>query len=151
MYAMETVPIPEGRGDRIDAEYYKGIKQILELKTTYGQMTEGETRTNTNEDIMKQLSEYLSTPKTKKIFKPVSQRIKERAVALLGKVLRKARDEPEAEILIGDSDTWNIPIPKTGEMRDGRPRVNWAIETAKNAWIQHKMYEEVGRGKSKGS
>ena len=150
MYAMETVPIPEGWGERIDAEYYKGIRQILEIKTTYGQMKEGKARTNTNEDIMKTLSEYLSTPKAKKIFKPISQSIRERAIALLGKVLRKARYEPEAESLLRDNETWNIPLPKTGEMRDGRPRVNWAIETAKNAWLQHMMYEDVVRGKTRG-
>ena len=149
MYAMETVPIPEGWGDRIDAEYLKGIRQILDMKTTYGQMQEGNARTNSNEEIIKMLSNYLSTENTKKIFKPVSERIKERAIKLLGRVLRQTKDEPEAEILIGDSDTWNIPLPKSGEMRDGRPRVNWAIETAKSAWLRHKMYEEVGRGRSK--
>ena len=65
-------------------------------------------------------------------------------------MLRKERDEPAAEVLIGDSNTWNIPRPKEGEVRDGRPRVNWAIETAKAAWIKHEMYSGVGRGKSKG-
>ena len=54
-------------------------------------------------------------------------------------------------LLIGDSNTWNIPRPKEGEMRDGRPRVNWAIETAKVAWIKHEMYRGVGRGKNKGT
>ena len=28
-------------------------------------------------------------------------------------------------------------------MRDGGPRVNRGIETAKKAWIRHKMYEDV--------
>ena len=82
MYAMETVPIPEGWGERIDAAYYKEIRQLLEIEITYGHMKEGKARTNTNEDIMKTLSEYLSTPKAKEIFKPISQRLREREYLL---------------------------------------------------------------------
>ena len=34
-------------------------------------------------------------------------------------------------------------MPRKGEMRNGRPRINWAIETAKLAWTKYKMYEDT--------
>ena len=121
------------------------------MKTTFAQLKEGNERSNSNEYIKQQISEILSTETSRKIFKPMSKRIEDRAIALLGKVLRKERDEPAAEVLSGDSNTWNIPRPKEGEVRDGKPRVNWAIETAKAACIKHEVYRGVGRGKNKGT
>ena len=45
MYGLETAALPKGWEDRIDAAFMKGIRQILNLKTTYGQMKEGHERT----------------------------------------------------------------------------------------------------------
>ena len=38
-------------------------------------------------------------------------------------------------------DTWNIP--DKGDNGVGRPKVNWLIETARNAWRKHKLYETL--------
>ena len=47
LYALEATPIPNNYYDKIDAAFFKGIRQILNIKTTYGQMQAGEDRTNT--------------------------------------------------------------------------------------------------------
>ena len=49
LYALEAIPIPDDEYDKIDASYMKGIRQILEMKTTYGQQMANEEMTNTNE------------------------------------------------------------------------------------------------------
>ena len=121
----------------------KGLRKILNMDTTYGQMQKGQERTNANEEIKKQLSALLCTEKCKKEFTPISERIQNRAIALLGKVLRMPRTEPIAEVFLKDDQTWNLPMPKTGQMRNGGPRINWAIETARLAWWKHKMYEDT--------
>ena len=41
LYAIEAIPIPEPMYDRIDAAYYKGLRQIMNMKTTFGQQQEG--------------------------------------------------------------------------------------------------------------
>ena len=41
LYALEATPIPAPMYDRIDASYYKGLRQILNFKTTFGQQQEG--------------------------------------------------------------------------------------------------------------
>ena len=47
LYALEALPIPSNYYDKIDAAYMKGIRQIFNIKTTFGQMQAGEERTNT--------------------------------------------------------------------------------------------------------
>ena len=107
-------------------------------------MKKGEARTNTNAQLIREINEILITEKSKKEFQTTTQRIEERAIKLLGKAIRKAKTEPEAEALMHETeDTWNIPMPKTGLMRNGKPRINWAIETANKAWWKHKMYEDT--------
>ncbi len=54
-YALETLPIPEAMYMKIDAAYFRGLKQILQMDTTYGQMQHGANRTNTNEEPCTQI------------------------------------------------------------------------------------------------
>ena len=61
------------------------------------QMQKGQIRTHTNEQIMKKVSEIPSTDELRKDFIPLSKRIEDRAIKLLGKVIRQAKTEPEAE------------------------------------------------------
>ena len=60
LYALEATPIPKNYYEKIDAAFFKGIRQILNIKTTYGQMQSGENRTNTKEYIIQRLIRELS-------------------------------------------------------------------------------------------
>jgi hypothetical protein len=66
LYALETLPIHQNMYDRIDAAYYKGLRQIMDWKTTFGQMEEGEDRTNTNERLIIEQNKITSSRKKKK-------------------------------------------------------------------------------------
>ena len=148
LYALETLPIPQNMYDRIDASYYKGLRQIMGWKTTFGQMEGGEDRTNTNENLIIELNKIASSKRrksmesTKPPFQKLSDRIKNRAITLLGKAIRANPDNPMSEV-IRAGDIWNTP--GKGDNRVGRPKVNWRIETAKNAWRKHRLYETKGR------
>ena len=85
IYALEAIPIPKPMYDKIDAAYNKGLRQILGIKTTFGQKQSGEEMTTTNEDLLQRLSKELSKGKHKNKFETISDRIKTRAVTLLGK------------------------------------------------------------------
>ena len=140
--------------DRIDLAYYKGLRQIVDWKTTYGQMEDGEEITNANEQLIIELNKIASSRKRKTIhstrppFEKLSTRIKNRAIKLLGKSIRANPDNPMSEVIMA-GDIWNIP--DKGDNRVGRPKVNWLIETAKNAWGKHKLYETMpGRVEERG-
>ena len=148
VYGMETLVLPKGWDSKIDAAYLKGIRQILGLKTTYGQMQAGEDRTNTNQKVLEQTEQILNIKINGKRFQMISERIKDRAMKLLGRSLRKPQGDPVAEVMIGASDTWNLPMP--GELRKYRPRCNWAIETAKNAWRKFQLYDGLLRARGNG-
>jgi hypothetical protein len=44
MYALDITPLPKGEMNRLDAAFFKGLRQIMGLKTTHGQTTTGEAR-----------------------------------------------------------------------------------------------------------
>ena len=68
-YALEVLAIPKAEYNKMDAEYLRGYRQILGLKTTYGQRQDGEDMTNTNDKIIELVNEALSrTKKTTKIL-----------------------------------------------------------------------------------
>ena len=60
---METLPIPQSMCDRIDAAHYKGLRQIMDWKTMYGQMQGGEDRTNTSEHLVTELNKVITAEK----------------------------------------------------------------------------------------
>ena len=63
LYALEAIPIPEEMYDRIDSSYFKGLRQILKMTTTYGQKQKGEAMTNTNEQVLHKINEELKKGK----------------------------------------------------------------------------------------
>ena len=89
LYALEAIPILKNYYARIDASYLKGIRQILGIKTTFGQQESGQERTNTNAKVIEQLNKELSTKKKKGNFKLISETIITRAISLLGKNYQK--------------------------------------------------------------
>ena len=138
LYVLEALPIPRNFYARIDASYLKGIRQILGIKTTFGQQVAGQERTHTNATVIGQLNKELSTKKKKGKFKLISERIIIRAVSLLGKTTRRNPEDPMREVIMA-GETWNIPAK--GSNRVGAPSTNWLIETAMQAWDRFELFK----------
>ena len=51
MYGLETLEINKSIIRRLAA--FKGLRKILKLDTTYGQMVQGSLRTNSNEEVIR--------------------------------------------------------------------------------------------------
>ena len=49
LYGMESLQIDDGIKKELDAFHLRGLRQIVEMQTTYGQMSTEQERTNTNE------------------------------------------------------------------------------------------------------
>ena len=141
MYGLETAALPAGWEDRIDAAFMKGIRQILGITTTFGQMQNGEERTNTNQFVIDQINKEMCGLKEHKPFVKISDRIKDKAIKLLGEAIRKTEEDPVAEVMLTDSGRWNLPMP--GSPRKYRPRCSWSIETTKNAWNKYRLHTKL--------
>ena len=53
MYGLESVQVNDTQKKSIDAFQLKGLRQILKIQTTYGQMESDLDRTNSNEHVFK--------------------------------------------------------------------------------------------------
>ena len=83
-------------------------------------------------------------PKIKEI-KLISERLVERAMKQLGKALRKPSTEPVNEVIRGTEDLWKLPCQVYHiSCRGGRPRINWILETATQAWDKFKLWKKTG-------
>ena len=57
MYAMEIAPLNKGDQTKLDASFFKGIRQIMGWKTTYAQKLAGEEKTHTNKKLLEEASQ----------------------------------------------------------------------------------------------
>lgn len=140
-YALHTLPIPERAYKRLDAFYFKGLRQIMGWTTTYGQMQQREQKTNTNVAQLKAVNNELKNNKKLTQFKAISTRLQEKSHAMLGEILRRPEKDPVRETLISGT-AWNLLVI----CRVGRPRVNWIIETAKSIWDTSQIYKLTVNG-----
>ena len=67
MYGLESAHLTETLKEKIDIFQRKGLRQILKLPTTYGQMKAGKTRSNTNENILKLVNAKINTFEAREI------------------------------------------------------------------------------------
>ena len=59
VYGMESAQIDDAERGKTNTFQLKGIRQILNMKSTYGQKVAGEEMTNTNHNIIKVANEHL--------------------------------------------------------------------------------------------
>ena len=87
-------------------------------------------RNNTNDKLMQLVNHELGRNQSQmKLFQKVSDRIKQKSIALLGQIIRMPNESPLKQVTLIDS-TLNIPIKN----RAGKPRVHWAIVNMGRAW-----------------
>ena len=63
----------------------------------------------------------------------------------LGKALRQPSTEPVNEVIRGLEEMWKLPCQVYHiSCRGGRPRINWILETARQAWDKFKLWKKTG-------
>ena len=63
----------------------------------------------------------------------------------LGKALRQPSTEPVNEVVRGLGELWKLPYQAYHiSCRGGRPRLNWTMETATQAWDKFKLWKKIG-------
>ena len=68
IYGMEGAQINDHiKKKRIDSFQLKGIRQIIKMKTTYGQQVSGEAKTNTNKKVMEEANARVQEEGSKKV------------------------------------------------------------------------------------
>ena len=70
MYVLDATPLTTGDYNSLNACFFKGLRQILGLKTTYGQMFSEEERSNTNKKLMEEVNKELGNKGPKKTEEP---------------------------------------------------------------------------------
>ena len=66
LYALDVTPLTENDRNSLNACFFKGLRQIMGFKTTYGQLFSGEEKSNTNKKLMEEVNRELNNkPKNK--------------------------------------------------------------------------------------
>ena len=123
VYGLKTLALTDEHLDKLNAFFYKGLRQIMQYKTTYV------VRENTNARLMTLVNKELRRSEEGKQFITVKERIKRESIELLGDIIRRAKDDPIRQVLLLE-DELNLP----GRNRVGRPKSNWAILNMERAW-----------------
>ena len=131
LYGLETLPLSDEHLNKLNAFFYKGLRQIMEFKTTYVD------RENTNAKLMILVNKELKRAEgDNKRFITVGERIKNESSKLLGDIIRRAANDPIRQVTL-TGDELNLPQSN----RIGRPRVNWSILNVTRVWD----LEDVGK------
>ena len=145
-YGLEVLPMNETLYKKLDAFYYRGMRKILNMKSTYIERSSE----NKNEVVLEKVLEQVNKPaagesaamRPKKTWKEVlpSGRIQGKAVRLFENITSSSDRNLLRKVTLEEGEE-DFALPK--KLRVGRPRVNWIIETAKLAWKEWKGHSEA--------
>ena len=142
-YCLVTVQINKDRASRLDAFQLKGIRRILNWKTTYIE------RRNTNKRLRQEANKIINQGKTeaegRDQFEELTKRLKRDRIKYLGHLLREDKREPTRRATFNPNNTPNLGYKK----RPGRPRNNLITETTEEAWKSHRKQLPYGQRKHK--
>ena len=148
-YALEALSLKQSGYTTLDACCLKGLGQIRGMTTTFGQHQAGEEMANANQAVVAAVNRVFKNylfckgkDQRKVNFELISERIKIRAKEKLGSTIRKNPTDPMFQVLLGLNPTSEEPrnLPTPPGLNPWRPKVNWIIETASQAWIDHKLH-----------
>ena len=129
VYGFDTVQIPPSLMSRLNTFQLKGLRKILQMKTTYI------TRANTNQKVFDKANAIFN-PKhlPEKNIKPFGSYVIAKQESLFKHIVRSANEDPLRQATL----SFNSPIPFTPITRCvGRPRANWSWETYKRLHVKH--------------
>ena len=73
VYALETAPLTDGLKSNLKVYLFKDLRQSRDFKTTYGQVEDGESRSNTSKKPMEEVNKELNNKPQKKAEKEEKQ------------------------------------------------------------------------------
>ena len=138
-YGLEVLPLSDTLLGKLDAFYYRGMRKILNMQTTY--INRG--ADNKNEAVMQRVLQTLNACTrseaairgqrlmlTAEEVLP-SGKLKTKAVQLLQQIINGDEDNLMKKVTLKiNEEEFNLPAKN----RVGRPRICWILETAKLAW-----------------
>ena len=131
VYGLETIQLPQSVLSKLDAFQLKGIRKILNMKTTFI------TRANTNERVFERAN-VIANPKSKpnKNIRTFSHYVQGRQESLLKHIVRSSNEDPLRQCTL----EYNRPIPfQVPKRRVGRPRLNWTNEGYKRIYLKNNL------------
>ena len=94
-------------------------------------------RANTNTSVIEAAQGHMKEGKEIRLF---SEFYEKHQIRLLGHIMRLNDDENDKKTTL---ETGGTPYPRLNpNRRVGKPRMNWAEEATKTAWIKHHQYVE---------
>ena len=66
LYGLDTAQLNESQMQRIDLFQLKGLRKVLNMKTTFGQMESKEDRTNNNQEVFRRANEEINKDRKRK-------------------------------------------------------------------------------------
>ena len=134
LYGLETLEIPSAQMSRLEAFHLKGLRKILDMKTTFIN------RANTNQEVFRRANMALHhrNNHSDKIQK-ISEMLCQRRVALVGHILRQPRTNPLRNVCFRQSTAAPFEVLYR---RQGRPRKRWIDSTLQFVWDTIRPNEE---------
>ena len=130
LYGLEHIEATNAATSLLDIFHLKGLRKFINMQTTFIN------RLNTNETVYNRANDIIgwdensNSNKVAKII-PLSDKLTEKKLSLLGHVLRRPPTHPSRQVTFATS----TGIPRaTKSRRVGRPRVQWAQTNMSKAW-----------------
>ena len=142
LYGLESVQINDQLKQQLNAFQQKGLRKILGIMTTYGQLVAGQPLTNTVELVYQKANEQANliddqpTKKTKVIL-PIDQIYEYRRRREILRMIknRHLKDDMNNDITFEPS---TLKLIEHDKKRVGGPRNNWWIEGKRKLWEWNK-------------
>ena len=139
LYGLESAPMPESVKHKLDVFQLKGLRKILNIKTTFVD------RSYPNKAVIQtaqsKMNEGAAANKPQRCVKTYSQVYEERKIKLLQKIIQSEEDDPLRSVTFKPNSMTPIDItdrPGT-KRRIGQPKTKW-LETGLEA-----LWRTVGR------
>ena len=137
VYGLESARLSEVIRAKLRSFQMKGYRQILGLPSTYIN------REYSHEYLMTMANDIAKGEGQKKTFQFIDEYIDERALRLLGHILRAESEDPMRTCCLHSlSATPKIPLHR----RVGHPRYHWIENTMKLVWENFEAWRNVRDG-----
>ena len=140
-YGIESLELIPSLRQKLDSFQLKGLRKIMNLKTTYGQIASNdEGPALTNNMVYSLANVHIGSEGSTKSIEKLSDYYQNAKFKLLGRLLHFPLDDPRRATTF-DGNT--LAPHDHGKKRVGKPRHNWVEHTTQEFWDKYvKQYEE---------
>jgi len=125
LYGLETVHLTKTMCQKINAFHLRGLRKILDLKTTYLD------RNNSNQRVLQAATQIAYAEQPERKIELFSEQLKQKRIKLAGHILRANEVDPLRQV---SYQTQSAKIYDIGKRRIGGPRQQWLFHTNKYIW-----------------